>query len=234
MERDRNIKALIPMPARLILAFYSLVLGITAIWLLCTELLRPDVTALPTNQQSAAVAAGQRIEALWAARFGALRGELWSDLAFTYANLDWTDRATVTAPVLDQAKTSATRATRLTPANPAVWLLLADLASRFGWQSPNPTESLKMSYYTGPYEDSLIPLRLATAARLDVSADPELEPLFQREVESILTYHPELKLAIISAYQQATAPSRHSIEEAAKRLDPAFAQNLSSGPFLRF
>jgi len=216
------------MSLRLVLALYSFVLAIAAIWLLCAELLSSNVAALPTNRETALAAVRQRSEALWAARFGVLRGELWSNAAFTYANLGWVDPATVPAPVFDEAKAMAMRATKLSPVNPAVWLIMADFASRSGGRDPNPSESLKMSYYTGPNEDALIPLRLATAARLDMSADTELELLFTREVENALTYRPALKPAIRIAYQQATTQSRHSIEQAAKRLDPAFAQGLSS------
>jgi hypothetical protein len=38
-----------------------------------------------------------------------------------------------------------------------VWLMLADLSSRYRWQTPSPTECLKMSYYMGPHEEALIP-----------------------------------------------------------------------------
>ena len=48
------------------------------------------------------------------------------------------------------------------------------MADAGGWQTPSETECLKMSYYTGPHEEALIPLRLMVAARLDPSADAVL------------------------------------------------------------
>jgi hypothetical protein len=217
------------MSFRFVVALYSFVLAIAAIWLLCAELQSPGISTFPTSQEAAVGAARHRNEAVWAARFGGLRGDLWSDAAFTYADLQWANPASEQAPVLEQATAIATRAASFTPVNPAVWLMLADVTLRADGRDPNPAESLKMSYYTGPNEDYLIPLRLATTARLNVSADSELTLLFQRELENILTNRPGLKPAIRSAYQQATAPFRQSIEDTAKRLDSAFAQSLVSG-----
>jgi hypothetical protein len=213
---------------RLILTLYSSALAIVAIWLLCAELTSPDITSFPIKQETAFTAANHRNDALLAARFGWARGDLWSEAAFSYANLMWVDEPTVEAPVRGQAKAVAEKAARLSPVNPALWLMLADFASRFGWQKPIAAESLKISYYTGPHEPIIIPLRLAVAAQLDPSVDHELELLFAREVENVLTYHPELRSAIRSAYRQATSGSRQIIEEVAGRLDPAFSRSLPS------
>jgi hypothetical protein len=218
-----------PVSFRLVLALYSLVLAIAAIWLLCAELLSPGISTFPTSKEAAVGAARHRSAALWAARVGGLRGDLWSDAAFTYADLEWANPAIVQAPLHEQATAIAIRAVSFAPVNPAVWLMLADVTLRADRRDPNPAESLKMSYYTGPNEDHLIPLRLATTAQLNLSADSELTLLFQRELENILTNRPELKPAIRSAYQQATSPSRQRIEDAAQRLDSAFAQSLLSG-----
>jgi hypothetical protein len=217
------------MSFRLVVVLYSLVLAIAAIWLLCAELQSPGISAFPTTQEAAVGAARHRSAALRAARFGGLRGNLWRDAAFTYADLQWANPASGQAPVLEQATAVATRAVSFAPVNPAVWLMLADVTLRADRRDPNPAESLKLSYYTGPNDDYLIPLRLATTARLDVPVDSELTLLFQRELENILTNRPGLKPAIRSAYQQATPPFRQSIEDTAKRLDSAFAQSLVSG-----
>jgi hypothetical protein len=163
---------------------------------------------------------------LWAARASVVRGGLWAEAAFTYANLEWLDSAQPLGEALDQARATAARAVSLMPGNSDVWLMLADLSSRFRWQSPSPTECLKMSYYTGPHEDRLIPLRLMVAARLDPSADAVLADLFRGELETVVMDRPALRPAIVAAYQQATSQAQHLIEDVAARTDPAFSQTL--------
>lgn len=217
------------LPVRRVVLLYGVVLGVVSLWIVLAELSRSGVTALPASRELAATAASHRSDALWAARVGLVRGDLWAESAFTYANMEWADNANPETRVFEQANASATRALSLMPGNSAVWLLLADLASRYGWQTPNPIETIKMSYYTGPHEEALEPLRLVVSARLNVSVDPELERLFQRDIETILTSRPGLKPAVLSAYAQATPQGRHIIEDTAGRVDPTFAQALRSG-----
>ena len=81
-----------------------------------------------------------------------------------------------------------------------------------------------MSYYTGPHEDRLIPLRLMIAARLDLSADPDLADLFRRELETAIMDRTALRPAVVAAYQQATPQAQHLIEDVATRADQAFSQ----------
>jgi hypothetical protein len=141
--------------------------------------------------------------------------------------LEWA--ASASGRLLDEAKASATRALRLSPVNSSVWLLLADLASRYRWEAPKPVETIKMAYYSGPHEDALIPLRLVMAARLDDATDPEFERLFSSDIETILTSRPELKPAVVSAYSQGTPQARHLIQDVAGQIDSAFARSLPSG-----
>jgi hypothetical protein len=104
--------------------------------------------------------------------------------------------------------------------------MLADLSSRYHWQTPSPTECLKMSYYTGPHEECLIPLRLMVAGRLDPSADAVLADLFRRELETVMMDRTALRPAIVAAYEQATSQAQHLIEDVATHTDPAFSQTL--------
>jgi hypothetical protein len=207
---------------------YGVILGAASLWLLFAELPRTSVTVLPTSREAAATAAAQRDDALWSARVGRVRGELWAESSFTYADLEWT--ASASARLLDDAKASATRAARFSPTNSSVWLLLADLASRYRWDVPKPIETIKMAYYSGPNEDALIPLRLIMSARLDDATDPEFERLFRSDIETVLTSRPNLRPAVVSAYSQATPQARHLIQDVASQIDSAFAQSLPSGP----
>jgi hypothetical protein len=210
------------------LSLYGVILGIASLWLLLAELPRSSVTVLPTSRDAAAAAASRRDDALWSARVGHLRGELWAESSFSFADLEWASSAS--SGLLDEAKSSATRAVRLAPTNSSVWLLLADLASRYRWEAPKPIETIKMAYYSGPHEDPLIPLRLILSARLDDATDPEFERLFRSDVETVLTSRPNLRPALVSAYGQGTPQARHLIQDAASQIDSGFAQSLPSGP----
>lgn len=216
-----------PLLFRLGLALYGVILGAASLWLLLTELPRTSVAVLPANRDAAAAAASRRDDALWSARVGRLRGELWAESSFTFADLEWA--ASASASLLDEAKASASRAVRLSPTNSSVWLLLADLASRYRWEAPKPIETIKMAYYSGPHEDGLIPLRLMMSARLGDATDAEFERLFRSDVETVLMSRPSLRPALVSAYNQGTPSARHLILDVASQIDSAFAQSLPSG-----
>jgi hypothetical protein len=63
--------------------------------------------------------------------------------------------------------------------------------------------ALKMSYFTGPNEIHLIPLRLFTATHSSALTDDDIQRLVQREVRMILTRWPEMKAALPAAYDNA-------------------------------
>ena len=210
----------------------ALVLAAQSVWILGAERFRPGLVALPASHELAAVAATRRGDAAFAARLAALRGDLWAEAALSYADLLWVAPPTNGPSRVDplkEARASATQAIALAPDQPAVWLLLAGLASRYGWPSPVPAEALKMSYYTGPREDSLMPMRLDIAARLATPADPELSRLFRRDIELILTHRTRLKGAIAAAYRDATPETKRALEEEVGRLDPPFLESLRGG-----
>jgi hypothetical protein len=211
---------------RIYISIFGLLLAAFSLWIVLPDLSSPNITTLPVSPEGAAAAASHRGEALWAARAAVVRGDLWAEAAFTYANLEWLDSAQPLGEALDQAKASATRAVSLMPWNSGVWLMLADLSSRYRWQTPSPTECLKMSYYTGPHEEALIPLRLMVAGRLDPSADAVLADLFRRELETVMMDRTALRPAIVAAYEQATSQAQHLIEDVATHTDPAFSQTL--------
>lgn len=209
--------------------FYGAILAFVSLWLLVAEFVRPGLVAFPANRELAESAAAHRNMSLLAARVGWLRGDLWTELALTYANLEWENGGGANAGLLQAAKENLVRAVSLRPADPSVWLLLADFARRYQWRSPDAVEAIKMSYYTGPEEKDLIPTRLSLSAQLDAATDPELERLFTQQVEAVLTSEPNFKSALIAAYGGGTPANRHLIEDMVKRYDPSFAQSLRGG-----
>jgi hypothetical protein len=214
---------------RVVTLSFAIALGVQCVWLLLAELTRPSVDRLPMDPQSAALAAKQRNDASWAAGIGAIRGDLWAESAYTYSDLIWASSGDESrqTEALDQVKVRLDRALRYAPHQSSTWLLLAGLASRYRWPMPNPTEALKMSYYTGPSELPLMPLRLRVTAQLDEIKDSELQLLARRDLRLLIAHRN--KPAIMQAYQSATPAGRDFIEEVAKEIDPTFAESLRAG-----
>ena len=209
--------------AALLLAF---VLGIYCLWIILAELYRPGLDRLPTDPQSAAMAADQRSDANAAAWIGFIRGELWAQSAYTYADLFWNnagDNGSDSTSGLDQARERLDWTVRGAPHEAGAWLLLAGLALRYHWSSPGPAEALRMSYYTGPSELPLLPLRLRVASQLP-ARDAELEQLARRDLSVLIAQ--QQKAAVLRAYQEATPSGKEFIERAVGDIDPTLVEPL--------
>jgi hypothetical protein len=201
----------------------AVVVGVYSIWLLLAELARPALS-LPTDSQSAALAAKQRREAHWAAAEGGVRGDLWAVSAFTFADLLWSN--TNDNSQLEQARGSLARAVRYAPSDASVWLLLGGLALRYHWSKPDPAEALRMSYYTGPNESSLMALRSLVAAQLP-TLDADLQRLAQHDVRVL--FKDQQQSALIQAYHSATPAGKRVIEQELSASDPRFIEALRRG-----
>jgi hypothetical protein len=213
---------------RLATLVLAAVLGMQSLWLLLTELSRPGIDHLPINAQAAADATKQRNDAVWTAWIGAIRGDLWAESAFTSADLLWGN------PDADQAKTALERtfaeldrALGYAPHRAEAWLLLAGLEQRYRSAKSNPAEALKMSYYTGPSEPALMPLRLLVAARLDALDDTEIQRFIRREMHLLLAQGQTS--AVAESYAGASPTGRRFIEQAIDELDPAYRGLLRAG-----
>jgi hypothetical protein len=214
---------------RIVTLIFAITLGAQCIWLLLTELTRPSVNHLPMNPQSAALAAKQRNDATWAASIGGVRGDLWADSAYTFSDLLWTNssNSSENTPLLALVRGNLDRAVRYAPNQPGAWLLVAGLASRYRWSKPDPAEALKMSYYTGPSELQLIPLRLLVTVQFENLNDDELLQLARRDIRLLIAH--QGWPAVIQAYQSATPVGKHFIEQAIGEIDPTFVEPLRGG-----
>jgi hypothetical protein len=215
-------------PFRIALVLFACVLGGFALWQLAAELARSDIRRLPVNSESAAAAATARARAQRAAEFGAIRGDLWAEAAFTYAAQLWpgAERAANSSTAGDDGRGVVERALAYAPHASGVWLMAAGLASRLGWPRSDALSALKMSYFTGPNEIHLIPLRLFTATHSNALTDDDVQRLVQREVRMILTRWPELKPALPAAYDNADLEAKRFLERAVADADPAFLRTL--------
>jgi hypothetical protein len=219
---DRPVNPQIGVAFRHIVLLFAVLLGVQSVWLLLAELTRSGVDRLPADAASAAVAAKQHGLATAAASFGIIRGDLWADSAFTYANLLWKDDASSAAltPEVDSARKSLKRALDNAPHLSAAWLMLAGLAARYPSLNVNATQALKTSYYTGPSEQDLMIPRLRVAAQSDFLNDVEIREFVSRDLRLLISRHqksvidevsnggsPTGKAFIKQAVSQMTAPA---------------------------
>jgi hypothetical protein len=211
---------------------FAVSLAAAAVWILEVEIIRPALPFFPVDTASSKAAADHRSAAGVAASIGVFRGELWTEYAMTLApdiSGAGADAMRPAAPEeFDNARAAAVRASELAPHDSRLWLLLAGMDSRRNRLNRSTTGPLKMSYYTGPSEVALIPLRISIATRSDAIADPELQILVGGEIRTIITSKPDLKPLIIAAYRNAQPDGRHFIEATVSELDPALLAALSA------
>jgi hypothetical protein len=206
---------------RLTTLAFALLLLIESAWLLLAQIFHPSIDRLPTNATAAATIISLRDRAIRAASIGSFRGQLWAEAAFTYSALFWTAARSQPDPKLAQefakAREIIERALNDAPAQPGVWLLRAELAIHYPELGINKLESIKMSYYTGPSEQDLMPLRLLLAVSSDASKDPEIGQLVSRDLRLLLARRD--RAAIAEAYDQASPEGRQFIESTIGNLD---------------
>ena len=168
---------------RFSLGSLSIIIAIYCVWLLISELTQPHVIRMPVDLQSAAAAAQKRAEASWAARFGIIRGDLWAEAGYTFADLLWKSSKNDPnlAQSLEAARIRLDQAIRYAPTNAGVWLLIAGFAAQF----KDATEALRMSYFTGPSEVSLMPIRTFIAGQMP-TLDADMQELARRDVRILL------------------------------------------------
>jgi hypothetical protein len=223
LDREASIDGSPHNVFRLTALLFAILLGVQCLWLVLAELVRPSVRQLPIDLASAAAAATQRDAASRAASIGAIRSDLWAEAAFTYADLLWgeTNEAIANAnpaSTLPRVRATLTRALNDGPHQSSAWLLLAGLSLRFPSLGFDVLETLKMSYYTGPSEHALVPLRLRIAAQLDGSKDIEMRQFISRDLRMLLARNQ--KSAIAEAYNVASPSGKRFIESTIKDIDP--------------
>jgi len=210
-----------------ILMVFAITLGIAGAWILICEPARAPRIGFPVDQNYQA-AADQRWKAALAARVGAVRGDLWAELFFSFANsiLIRSDADFGAVETLNEALPAARWALVYAPFRSEVWLLLAEMAKDYELQTPSAATALTMSYYTAPYNQALTPLRLSVATRGSAVRDAELRQLVEQDLQIIFASEPNLRPAVIAAYATASADGKQLIESVIKEADPAFLMRL--------
>ncbi len=128
---------------------------------------------------------------------------------------------------MPRARASLDRALHDSPHLSSAWLLLAGLASRFPSLGLDATELLKVSYYTGPSEQDLVPIRLRMAVQSDHFDDLEMRQFVSRDIHHLLAL--KQKSAIAEAYNAASSAAKIFIEQTLADIDPADLDVLKTG-----
>lgn len=216
---------------RLSILLWATFLGMQCIWLVSAELFRPGIIQMPTDKSAAATAARHSEAAELAASIGIIRGDLWAEAAFARADSLWGSagsetRATVRDSV-QRASEQLRRAVRDAPHRSDAWLLAAGLAQRFTSTGFDPSEALRMSYYTGSSEIRLVPLRLKVAIKRDKFDDAELQEFINHDVRLLLARKQIAPLA--EAYTEASAKGKDFLLRTIRDIDPSVVDAILSG-----
>lgn len=225
-EAERYAARGAPAAVNIFVGVLAGLLGILALWILIAELASPRLSYFPSSPDEANAMYAVRGSATTAAEFGIVRGDLWTGAAVAAAT-PLLFAATGSSPEqasqveVGNMRALAEHAARLSPHDPRIWLVLAGLDFRGGDNSKG-TETLKLSYYTGPEEVSLMPLRLLIAVSSSAILDDEVQSLVPLDVQRIIKQRPDLKSAIALAYKNAQPKGREIIEAALRETDPNF------------
>ncbi len=222
-----------PMRLRWALLVFGIILGLSGLWMLLPELLRPKPIGLVFDRAGAETAAEHRTRAVLAAAIGAIRGDLWAEAAFTGARFMWSDRLAIrdwtSSGQLARARANAETALALAPINGAAWLFLAKLPAISPDGENRVGTLLEMSYFTAPSALDLAPWRLERAATSSALADKDLQAFIKSDIRGILERGPEYRKVIMAAYRNAWPQNQPIFESLVADADPAVAQLLRSG-----
>jgi hypothetical protein len=209
------------------------VLACHAIWVLLAEWYRPALPGFPVDAHAAEALVAQRDAAASAASYGIMRGDLWAENALTYANILWDENGP--SPNGEDTKTIgrvrdiADRALTLDPYDAGTWLVLAGVELQFRpIDQKMAAAAIRMSYYTGPNETKIIPLRLHLAVRSEALADKDFQQLVRHDIRVIVTRNPDLKAAILSAFAHAPPAGQQFVRQTLMDLDPSLLSKLGS------
>jgi hypothetical protein len=201
-----------------VLAF-AYVLGGIAIWILAAEVLRP-----PTG-----LVYGQRDAAVRAARIGLVRGDLWSDAAFAYGDILWTqakNASNTDVTLFEQSRPLTELAISYAPHDSRLWLLLAANYFRFDRLNAKALAALKMSYYTGSNTVAVVPGRLLLAVQSPALSDDDFQELVRHDIRLVALRRSELMPALAAAYNNAPFSGRQFIEKTLGALDPSLLASI--------
>lgn len=216
-------------PLRSALIAISVVLAGQAAWIAGAELGRPTELAFPLDQKEAAAMRPDQSAAHRAAARAMVRGDLWADSALSLAGVLWPNPAAGGSggvPV-QQTLEALTNALRYAPHRGDMWLMLADLASRYSLPGFQPDPLLKMSFYTAPSRRELISTRIATALRAKtLPDDDELQDMVRRDIALAVSDRANFQPFLSAAYAAAPPQGKAFADRVITDIDPAYTNIL--------
>jgi len=204
---------------------FACVIGSIATWILAAEVLRPTTIEFTSDARSAGSIYAKRDAAIRAARVGLVRGDLWSDAAFAYGDILWSQAKNDVAP-FEQSRTVTELAISYAPHDSRLWLLLAASYLRVDWLNERASAALKMSYYTGSNTVAVVPGRLLLALQSPALGDDEFRELVRHDIRLVALRRSELMPALAAAYNDAPASGRQFIEKTLGALDPGLLASI--------
>lgn len=207
---------------RLVVFVFACLLGGLAAWILSAEILRPKLEIATEATRNAAIIA---------ASVGIVRGDLWSDAALSYGNRLWNEGANTSNTDLatfERSRQLIEHAIAYAPHDSRLWLLLAANYFRSDWVNERASASLRMSYYTGPNMDSVVPKRLFLAVQSRALQDDDFQELVRHDIRVAVARKSELMPAVLAAYINAPLFGRQFMENALAALDPSMLASIRS------
>jgi hypothetical protein len=217
-----------PRLLRSVLLGFASLLGLLGVWAFAVALTQPDMPYFPADPARLNEAAAQDGPAQLAARLGVLRGDLWTDAAIAawaaYAAAPAAQKAALRER-LAASRAAAERAVGLAPHDARAWLVLAAAAAETKSAPAAVNALLKMSYYTGPNEPVLVPLRIGLATRAADIGEADLQTLAESDVR-LMVREPKLRARAPTLYKEAGAAGRAFLERAIGFLDTGLREEM--------
>ena len=166
-----------------------------------------------------------------AAQIGVVRGDLWSEAAFTYGDMllaENKNASNADPALLEQTRAVTELAIAHAPHNSRLWLLLAANYFRFDWLNEKASTSLRMSYYTGSNSLDVLPERLVLAVQSHALEDTDFQELVRHDIQIALIRKTKFGPVIAAAYNTASPSGRQFIEKTVGALDPSMLAPIRS------
>jgi hypothetical protein len=210
---------------RLLATLVVLVVGTVSVANFVAELVRPDRPAVPAPDQSPPRPAAVSAASL-AAMIAPFREDLRSDDAALRAMQVLASKGPGDLQANQAAQTAARSALAIGPHDARMWLTLALLRARGNLGDAMIVGPLKMSYFTGPNQADLLPVRLNVVSGIGSFTDSDLQELGSSDVRAILTRFANLRPLLVTAYAQGSAAGKKLLDDSVKTIEPAFAATL--------
>jgi hypothetical protein len=154
------------------------------------------------------------------------RSDLRGDYAVARADQILRSEPAAPPEELHAAQDNVRSALKIGPHDSRLWLVLALLQARTNPVDPLVSQSLKMSYLTGPNQADLIPWRLETVTSNNSLDDSDLAELAHSDVRAMLTQLPQQQPVLLDDYAHASDVGKKFLEESVGRVDPGFLVTL--------